>query len=192
MALLPLDPSLGRALLAARELKCLEEVGGGPGAGLFCGRGCRCCCCCECCQCCCCCCCCFFPQPADTAACCPPTPNPLLSFNPPVCQMMTVAAMLSPESSVFLGNRGPEQLAAGEKEGAACGVAGGRQLGETAGLRQPVLRAAPWHVFCFAPSLMHPAFLPAPPHGQASPSGAAAAAAAGPRSARRGASCCSS
>ena len=33
---------------------------------------------------------------------------------PPCPQMMTVAAMLSPESSVFLGNKGPEQLAAGD------------------------------------------------------------------------------
>lgn len=27
MSLLPLDPSLARALLAARDLKCLEQVG---------------------------------------------------------------------------------------------------------------------------------------------------------------------
>ena len=32
MSLLPLDPSLARGLLAARELKCLEQVGG-RGAG---------------------------------------------------------------------------------------------------------------------------------------------------------------
>ena len=31
MALLPLDPSLARALLAALELKCLEQVGVGGG-----------------------------------------------------------------------------------------------------------------------------------------------------------------
>ena len=49
MALLPLDPSLARALLASQELGCLPA-------------------------------------------------------------MMTVAAMLSPESSVFLGGKGPEQL----------------------------------------------------------------------------------
>ena len=30
--------------------------------------------------------------------------------------MMTVAAMLSPESSVFIGGKGPEQLAAGEDQ----------------------------------------------------------------------------
>lgn len=31
--------------------------------------------------------------------------------------MMTVAAALSPESSMFLGNKGPEQLAAGDQQG---------------------------------------------------------------------------
>ncbi|KAI7837808.1 hypothetical protein COHA_008436 [Chlorella ohadii] len=41
-------------------------------------------------------------------------------------QMMTVAAMLSPESSVFLGNKGPEQLAAGtEQQGQQGGRGGG-------------------------------------------------------------------
>ncbi len=49
MANLPLDPSLARALLAAKELQCLDE-------------------------------------------------------------MLTVAAMLSPEGSIFIGNKGPEQL----------------------------------------------------------------------------------
>lgn len=49
MSLLPLDPSLARALLAAKDLGCLQE-------------------------------------------------------------MMTVAAMVSPESSVFSGNKGPEEL----------------------------------------------------------------------------------
>ncbi|PRW39269.1 pre-mRNA-splicing factor ATP-dependent RNA helicase PRP1 [Chlorella sorokiniana] len=65
MSLLPLDPSLARALLAARDLKCLE-------------------------------------------------------------QMMTVASMLSPESSVFMGNKGPEQLAAGtDQQGQQGGRGGG-------------------------------------------------------------------
>ena len=73
MALLPLDPALSRALLAARELGCL----------------------------------------------------PL---------MLTTAAMLSPESNVFLGGKGPEQLVAaaggeGERRGGAPGIsAEGRQL----------------------------------------------------------------
>jgi len=49
MAALPLDPSLARALLTAKELNCLDE-------------------------------------------------------------MLTVASMLSPEGSIFLGNKGPEQL----------------------------------------------------------------------------------
>jgi ATP-dependent RNA helicase DHX8/PRP22 len=53
MAILPLDPSLARALLAAKELNCLDE-------------------------------------------------------------MLTVASMLSPEGSVFLGNKGPEQLVNGD------------------------------------------------------------------------------
>ncbi|KAL4440347.1 hypothetical protein ABPG75_003348 [Micractinium tetrahymenae] len=66
MAQLPLDPSLSRALLAAKELGCLE-------------------------------------------------------------QMMTVAAMLSPESSVFVGGKGPEQLAAGEEQ--QQGQQRGRQQG---------------------------------------------------------------
>lgn len=35
---------------------------------------------------------------------------------PYVRQMMTVASMLSPESSVFLGGKGPEQLAAGTEQ----------------------------------------------------------------------------
>ncbi|KAL4856425.1 putative pre-mRNA-splicing factor ATP-dependent RNA helicase DEAH4 [Chlorella vulgaris] len=56
MSLLPLDPSLARTLLAAKELGCLH-------------------------------------------------------------QMMTVAAMLSPESSVFVGGKGPEQLVAGDRQG---------------------------------------------------------------------------
>ncbi len=37
-------------------------------------------------------------------------------YCPSLLQMMTVAAMLSPESSVFLGNKGPEQLAAGTEQ----------------------------------------------------------------------------
>ena len=42
MALLPLDPSLSRALLAARELGCLQEMlsvaGGWVGGWAACGR----------------------------------------------------------------------------------------------------------------------------------------------------------
>ena len=70
MSVLPLDPALARALLAARELGCLQ-------------------------------------------------------------QMMTVAAMLSPESSVFLGGKGPEQLAAGDQQQGGGG--GGGQPGKGRG-----------------------------------------------------------
>lgn len=62
MAALPLDPSLGRALLAAQELGCLPE-------------------------------------------------------------MMTVAAMVSPESSVFVGGKGPEQLVNDAGKHSTCFVA---------------------------------------------------------------------
>jgi ATP-dependent RNA helicase DHX8/PRP22 len=72
MSLLPLDPALARALLAARELGCLQ-------------------------------------------------------------QMMTVAALLSPESSVFIGGKGPEQLAAGDQQGQGQQQGKGREPGAGSG-----------------------------------------------------------
>lgn len=125
MSLLPLDPSLARGLLAARDLSCLEQVqgGGGPWGYAWVGA-------------------CRLPPtwPACLPYCSgclaaprglPDTPSPhflALHLTSPHAhmQMMTVASMLSPESSVFVGGKGPEQLAAADKEGAAAQQQGGR------------------------------------------------------------------
>lgn len=150
MSLLPLDPSLARALLAARDLKCLEQVRPavcksshpsqlGPwllaslvkqatsasraqphAAGLPCRLQ-------------------DLPvhapgivyrptKPWPAPGCVFPTHGlPALIALP---QMMTVASMLSPESSVFLGGKGPEQLAAGTDQ------QGGNRWLECAGAAQ--------------------------------------------------------
>lgn len=102
-------------------------------------------------------------------------------FPLPGPQMMSVAAMLSPESSVFIGGKGPEQLAAGEQQQQGGGLGGSAASVPCAAPRGTVCRR------CEPPSHRHLPRREGPP-AQAS-SRAGSTAAAGPPSAPKGGSC---